>query len=97
MIKCLSEESKEKRIFTKHCIDISKPTTFYLFSDGYQDQFGGENNKKFTPKRLRELLLANHQKPMQEQKEILIQTIETWQEEGNEKQIDDILVMGVKV
>jgi len=86
-----------ERIFTAHRIDISEPTTFYLFSDGYQDQFGGTKGRKFMTKRFRNLLFEIHQKPMQEQKQILEETIQNWQKEGNEKQIDDILVMGVKI
>lgn len=91
------EQREKERIFTKHEISLEKESYFYLFSDGIQDQFGGENNKKFTPKRLRNLLLENHQKPMQAQKEILKQSVETWQEEGGEKQIDDMLLIGVRV
>lgn len=88
----------EKEVsFTKHRIALDKPTVFYIFSDGIQDQFGGKNNKKFTPKRLRNLLQEVHQKPMQEQKEIISSTIEDWRKQGQEKQIDDMLLIGVKV
>ncbi len=83
-----------RRTYTCHTIDISKPTRFYVYSDGYQDQFGGPQGKKFMRKKLRELLFANAHKPMQEQKNILNDTIENWMAEANERQIDDILVMG---
>lgn len=91
------EQKEDERLFTTHRIDISQPTTFYLFSDGYQDQFGGDQNRKFMIKRFRELLLEIHQKPMQEQKEILNQTIQDWMKKADEKQIDDILVVGCRV
>jgi len=81
--------------FTLHRIPLNKPTTFYLFSDGYQDQFGGIKGKKFMIRRFRELLFNIHQKSMEEQKSILDKTIANWM--GKEKQIDDILVMGVRV
>lgn len=83
--------------FKKHRIELDKPTTFYLFSDGIQDQFGGPEKRKFTPRRLRNLLQEIHQKPMEEQEKIINKTINDWLEEGKEKQIDDMLLLGVKV
>lgn len=76
-------------------LEVDSPTIFYLFSDGYQDQFGGDKNKKFMGKRLRELFLEIHKKPMEEQQSILAQTFDTWK--GTNKQIDDVLVIGVRV
>jgi len=89
------EQREAERFFTKHEISLKKETTFYLFSDGYQDQFGGKKGRKFMVKRFRELLFEIHQKPMIEQKSILKETLKNWM--GEEKQIDDILVMGVKL
>jgi serine phosphatase RsbU (regulator of sigma subunit) len=83
--------------FVKHTIDISKPTTFYTFSDGYPDQFGGIHNKKFMANKLCNLLFDNHQLPMEMQKSLLDNTIEEWMWLGKQKQIDDILVVGVKI
>ena len=88
-------QQERERVFTAHEIDISKPTTFYLFSDGYQDQFGGKKGRKFMTKRFRELLFDIHKKPMQEQKSILETTLKDWR--GKEEQVDDILVIGVKI
>ena len=88
-------QQERDRIFTLHEVDISTPTTFYLFSDGYQDQFGGKKGKKFMTKRFRELLFEIYEKPMEEQKSILEKTLKNWM--GEEEQVDDILVMGVKV
>ena len=91
------EQREMYRTFTKHQIELGTATSIYLFSDGIQDQFGGNENRKFSPRRLRNLLLENHQKPMQEQKEILEKTIEQWRQEGKEGQIDDMLLIGLKV
>ncbi|NJL13302.1 MAG: hypothetical protein HC913_10080 [Microscillaceae bacterium] len=72
-----------------------EPTTFYLFSDGYPDQFGGPEGRKFMLKRLKELFLEMHRLPMDTQAEILNQALQNWM--GNERQIDDILVMGFRL
>jgi serine phosphatase RsbU (regulator of sigma subunit) len=89
------DKTESSRTFTKHTIDTKQPTTFYLFTDGYQDQFGGIDNRKFMISQLKQLLLSIHSKEMAEQKTIVKDTIEKWR--GKEHQIDDILVMGVKV
>ena len=81
--------------FTKHEIQLQKGDTIYTFSDGYKDQFGGPNDKKFSSKRFRELLISIQDKSMQEQKEILDETIEKWK--GEQEQIDDICIIGVRV
>ncbi|MCC5943579.1 MAG: SpoIIE family protein phosphatase [Bernardetiaceae bacterium] len=91
------EQKEKERIFTKHTIDASQPTIFYLFSDGYQDQFGGERKKKFMIANLKKILLEIHHLPASEQQVILDQKIMEWMKTGNEKQIDDILVMGIRV
>ncbi|HVD96635.1 MAG TPA: SpoIIE family protein phosphatase [Cytophagaceae bacterium] len=89
-------QGEAKRNYTKHTISIDKPTFFYMFSDGYADQFGGEEGKKFMIKNFKDLLLKIHTLPFEEQKIILNKTIESWK--GNlEKQLDDILVMGMRV
>ncbi|MBN4051178.1 tetratricopeptide repeat protein [bacterium AH-315-M05] len=87
--------TEEQKPFTNHKITLQKGDTIYIFSDGYQDQFGGEKDKKFMAKRFRELLLSIQDKLMDEQKEILNKAIKDWQ--GNSAQVDDILVIGVKV
>jgi len=89
-------QTEQQRKFTRHEIKIDKPTWFYIFSDGYIDQFGGPEGRKFLIKNFRELLLQIHQEPMIEQKEILRRAMEDWK--GNKyKQIDDILVIGFKI
>ncbi len=87
--------SKDDKPFTNHEIDLQKGDAIYLFSDGYADQFGGPLGKKFRYKQFRELLVGiSHESP-ENQKQILNQTIEKWM--GDKKQVDDILVIGIKV
>lgn len=83
--------------FTLHTIQLQPGDAIYMFSDGYADQFGGPNMKKFMQKRFRELLVSLEEKNMKEQGEVLDSTIEEWKRwsEGIE-QIDDIVVIGVK-
>lgn len=88
---------KNEQKFTNHHINISIPTIFYLFSDGYQDQFGGKENRKFMLSRLKSLCLDMHQKEMSEQQQILDDTLMSWMKESDETQIDDVLVVGVRV
>jgi hypothetical protein len=68
-----------------------------MYSDGYQDQFGGENNRKFMRKNLKTLLQTIHKLPFREQKDILENTLIKWQETAQAPQIDDVLVMGFKI
>lgn len=84
------------RSFTRHTVDISKPTCFYLYSDGYTDQFGGERGLKFMNRNFKELLFKIYKHPMHEQHRILNETLMRWQDKKY-KQIDDILVIGVKI
>lgn len=91
--KSVSEQSP----FTTHEVIIEKTTMFYIFSDGYMDQFGGPKKRKFLRSRLKKSLLNMHSQPLRQQKKVLDQDLEHWMEEGNEAQINDILVMGVKL
>lgn len=88
-------EKQEVYFYDNHTFDISIPTTFYLSSDGYLDQFGGENNTKFMSKRFKKLLFDIHRHPMQKQQYLLEETMGKWQ--GDRKQIDDMLIIGVKL
>jgi serine phosphatase RsbU (regulator of sigma subunit) len=87
----------ENEPFTTTIIDISTNTTFYSYSDGYPDQFGGVKNKKFMASQLNQLLFENHKLPMEMQKTLLDKTVEDWMFIGRQKQIDDILVVGIKL
>ena len=81
-----------EKVFNRHVISIDKPTWIYIFSDGLQDQFGGPKGRKFMTKTMKRIFLENHQKPMEEQKEILEKAWKEWMQ-GYE-QVDDILVIG---
>ena len=86
---------KEKESFTNNKIDLQKGDVFYIFSDGYQDQFGGEDGQKFKTKNFKQFLLEIHQKPMVEQREILDTRIDEWR--GKWEQVDDIIILGVRI
>lgn len=80
--------------YIDHEIDLMENDIFYLFSDGYIDQFGGEENKKFMYRRFRYLLLTIHKFPVNDQKSILEENIKTWM--GNHEQVDDMMVIGFR-
>lgn len=82
--------------FTNHKFQLHKGDCLYTFSDGYTDQFGGEQGRKFKVESFKEVLLANYKKPMSEQKKELNNIFEKWI--GKEyQQIDDIIILGVRV
>ncbi|MGB0523173.1 MAG: 7TM diverse intracellular signaling domain-containing protein [Flammeovirgaceae bacterium] len=83
--------------FTAHELTITQPTTLYLYSDGYQDQFGGAKKRKFMAKNFRAFFLQNHEHDMEHQAQILDQQLDFWMTEGNEQQMDDITVLGIKL
>src|SRR3989339_616678 len=85
--------------FTNQTIQLQKGDIFYLLSDGYQDQFGGPKFKKFLSKNLKNLLLDIHQKQMEEQRQILDDTIENWKNSYGKcyHQTDDITIVGIRV
>lgn len=89
-------QAEAERIFKSHEISIEKETTFYICSDGYADQFGGQEGRKFMTKKFRELLFSIHHLPLSEQHEVLNQTMTAWMG-AKHRQIDDILVMGVRI
>jgi serine phosphatase RsbU (regulator of sigma subunit) len=91
----IGTQVKEKDSFTNHTIQLQHGDVIYLFSDGYVDQFGGPAGKKFGYKKFRQLLIDIHQKPASEQEAILEQNLEAWM--ANKSQVDDILVLGVKI
>ncbi len=81
--------------FSSYDFMFDENTTIYMLSDGYMDQFGGIDNTKFNTKRFKEMLLNNIELPMAKQKDVIKKTIHDWK--GNTKQVDDILVMGVRL
>ena len=86
---------EEKDSFTNNVIDLQKGDVFYIFSDGFQDQFGGEKGVKYRTKNYKRLLLEIHQKPMAEQREILDTTLDEWRRDLD--QVDDIVILGVRI
>lgn len=88
-------QDSESRTYTSHTIPLQTNDTVYIFSDGYADQFGGEKGKKFMVKQFRQLILSMQNKSMEEQKNYLNNVIEQWR--GGHEQVDDILVMGMRV
>jgi serine phosphatase RsbU (regulator of sigma subunit) len=88
--------------FTNHEIDIRKGDTIYLFSDGYMDQFGGPDDKKFMKTRFKQMLLNNQALNMTSQKDVFNKTLDEWMYYSSEHnthfgQIDDIILLGVKI
>jgi serine phosphatase RsbU (regulator of sigma subunit) len=81
--------------FTKHEIQLEKGDVIYMYTDGYADQFGGEKGKKFKYKPFKNLLISIHQKPMDEQQQIINDTFIKWR--GDLEQIDDVCIIGVKI
>lgn len=81
--------------FKNHEIPLKEGDFIYIFSDGYADQFGGPEGEKYKYRRFRHLLLAIHQLPMEKQYEYLEKSILNWK--GNLDQVDDILVIGIKI
>ena len=84
---------KEQQFIT-HQIEIKKNDNIYLYSDGFQDQFGGKNDRKFRSKNFRDLLYKIHKLEMKKQKEKLSEIFFNWK--GKMFQIDDVLVVGIK-
>ena len=85
---------RSKDNFTNNIIHFKSHDTIYLFSDGYEDQFGGEQGRKFMSRNFKRLLLSVQNVDLNSQKEILAKTIDDWQK-GYE-QVDDILVIGIR-
>lgn len=88
------QQHEEQREFTLNTIEIQKGDMFYLFSDGYQDQFGGPKGRKFMSTRFKGLLLEISHLPPDEQENILKNTLFDWM--GKYEQLDDITVAGIK-
>jgi serine phosphatase RsbU (regulator of sigma subunit) len=82
-------------IFTNHDIKLEPGDTFYVFSDGFVDQKGGKDSKRFMSKKFKSLLLEIQDLPMPAQKEKLDNTLTDWM--GKNMQTDDVLVIGVRV
>ncbi|MBI3501203.1 MAG: SpoIIE family protein phosphatase, partial [Bacteroidetes bacterium] len=84
-----------RKPFTTNTISYQPDTIFYLFTDGYADQFGGAKGKKFMYRKMQAALVEINKKPMDEQKKILDETIMQWK--GSNEQVDDICVIGIRI
>ncbi len=87
--------SLEVRKYKNNEIDVQKGDMLYIFSDGYADQFGGPRGRKFMYKAFRNILTEISNEPMDKQREILNKTIDEWR--GDLEQVDDIIVIGIKI
>lgn len=81
--------------FTLYTMNVAKGDSIYLYTDGYADQFGGPKGKKFKYRPLNELILSVSTTALSNQKEILNTTFVSWQ--GKLEQVDDVLIMGIKI
>ncbi len=83
-----------KKTFEEHTINYKEGTTFYMYSDGYPDQFGGPRGRKFMTKNFLKLLKKSQSLSLKEQEKKLSKNLIKWM--GKIKQVDDILVIGIK-
>jgi hypothetical protein len=86
---------KLDKAFRKNVFRVKKGENFYLTTDGFQDQSGGEQNRRFTKTRLRELLWSVRDLPISEQKLVIRQSFQQWKKE--QAQTDDVLLIGIKI
>ncbi len=87
--------ARDNQPFTNHAINLISGDAIYLFSDGYADQFGGPEGKKFKYKPFKDLLIKNNYLSMEEQKKVLDEMFLKWK--GELPQVDDVVVIGIKV
>jgi len=87
--------SERMNTFKLHNITLKPGDMLYLYTDGYADQFGGPKGKKLKYKQLDQLLLSNHKESTQKQSDVLLEHFNSWK--GSLEQVDDVLVMGIKV
>jgi len=85
----------DRKPFTNHTIQLEKNDTLFLFSDGYADQFGGDNGKKLKTSNLKKILCSIQEVDMEKQLEFIKMNFERWK--GNIEQVDDVCIMGIKV
>jgi len=85
----------ENPYFKNHKIKLQKGDMCYIFSDGFPDQFGGKSRRKFMLKRFKRLLLAVSDKPIKQQEQRMNEVFDKWK--GKNKQIDDIIVIGIRI
>lgn len=85
---------RDNSSFANHKINVKRGDTFYIFSDGFADQFGGKKGKKFKYRRFRELLISTQANDMTIQKKRLSTEFNNWR--GTHEQVDDVLIIGIR-
>jgi PAS domain S-box-containing protein len=90
----IPHRKKEEERFTNYTIKYKRGDKFFFFSDGLPDQLGGPDEKKYSPKRIRELILENKDLPIEKYSHLFSEDFEQWKGEG--KQIDDVLLIGIE-
>lgn len=87
--------ARDQEEFTNHIIDLQQGDHLYIFTDGYADQFGGDKGKKMNYKRFKALLTDQENNNLSQQRENMLKYFEEWR--GDHEQLDDVLVIGLKV
>lgn len=88
------EQLEEERIFTNHLIELDSEDVIYMFSDGIIDQFGGPDLKKFSTKKLKQIIEENHHESMKVQKALFNLVWKEWKGDG--EQTDDVTMIGIR-
>lgn len=91
----VGKSDKQDQKFTNHSVDLNENDIIYTLTDGYADQFGGINGKKFMVRNLKELVLANSHRSLAEQHQILKESFAKWI--GNLEQVDDVSICAIKI
>lgn len=91
----IGKHDKDTMPFKLHSFDLQTGDSIYTLTDGFPDQFGGVNGKKFKTKQLQQILLSNTNETMEVQKEKLNASFVNWK--GNLEQVDDVCVIGIKL
>ncbi|MGB3466816.1 MAG: SpoIIE family protein phosphatase, partial [Cyclobacteriaceae bacterium] len=95
MLGGMTGKTEDDNSLNVHHLQLQKKDTIYLCSDGFQDQFGGPQDKKFMAKRLRELFTEVSELPMKDQKEIITQRFQEWKKDTD--QTDDVMMLGFRI
>ena len=90
-------QGRKLRKYTKHTIRLEQAGRFYLFSDGYQDQFGGPKGGKYLRARFREFITGISHLPMSRQHDLISEEFEDWKKSSRRGQTDDVLVAGFRL
>ncbi len=90
----IPHRKKEEENFTNYVIRYKRGDKFFFFSDGLPDQLGGPEEKKYSPKRIREMILEHKDLPIEKYSSLFAEDFEVWKGEG--KQIDDVLLIGIE-